>query len=127
MSLIRLVMLDVDAARSGLIPSRTIPSVLFAISRGADGVETFWKKILEIDPGLREHFQANEDPEPLLEGIGDGLLVISWEHHCIESFQEFQPVCMEGIAWKHNGTHVVEDSQLEYELNEKWHIIDHYF
>jgi hypothetical protein len=127
MSLIRLVMLDLDEAKSGLIPSRAIGAVLFAVSQNPQNIRTFWEATKAIDPNLELHFQANADPSPLLEGIGDGLLVISWEHKCIESFQEFQPVGHSGIAVKHNGTHSLEGDTVHYSIPETWHIVDHLF
>lgn len=127
MSLIRLVMLEKKKARSGLIPSRSIPTVLLSISLGARNIETFWDKVKDHDPTLHEHYQADQDPSPLLEGIGDGLLVISWEHCCIESFQEFQPVTHAGAAVKHNGLYSLEDEIVDYRLSREWSIIDHYF
>ncbi len=127
MSLIRLIMLDVDDTKSGLIPSRSIPTVLYAVSQNAHNVDTFWEKVGEIDPNLREHFRVNEDPLPLLEGIGDGLLVVNWEHHCIESFQEYQAVTPLGIAIKHNGMYSLDDMTVPYKIGPNWHIVDHLF
>jgi hypothetical protein len=120
-------MLSADKAESGLIPSRSIPTVLFSISNGAKDTKSFWKKMVDIDSTLQEYFQVNKDQQPLLEGIGDGLLVISWEYHCIESFQEYQPVTFTGTAVRHNGRFAVDDDPVLYELSREWHIIDHHF
>ncbi len=127
MSLIRLIMLDVDEAKSGLIPSRSIPTSLYVVAQDAYSIHTFWDKVREIDPNLHEHFIANEDSLPLLEGIGDGLLVVNWEHHCIESFQEYQPVTPLGIAVKHNGMYSLDDLTVPYKIGSGWHIVDHLF
>lgn len=128
MSVVRLVMLDGDEAVSGLVPSPSIDSILSAIARGATNIATFWPLVAEIDSGLREHFESNLDPSPLLEGTGDGLLVISWEHNCIESFQEYQPVRAEGTARRHNGLHAVDaEAEQRYAIGPQWHIIDHHF
>ena len=127
MSLIRLVMIASDNAVSGLVPSRSIPTILLGIARGATGIKGFWEHIKDFDPTLGEHFQDNQDPFPLLEGIGDGLLVISWEHKCIESFQEYQPVRTKGFAISHDGIHSLEDRTEDFLLDQGWHIIDHHF
>jgi len=128
MSVIRLVMLDGEEAVSGLVPSHSIDAILSAIARGATNISTFWPLIKEIDAGLREHFDLNLDPSPLLEGTGDGLLVISWEHNCIESFQEYQPLRSEGTVRRHDGLHEIDDeSEQRYAIGPQWHIIDHHF
>lgn len=127
MSVIRLVMLERKKARSGLIPSRSLGAVLWAVSEGARDISSLWSKVAPFDPTLEEHFLSTEDDQPLLEGAGDGLLVISWEFRCIESFQEFQPVRLEGVAWRHNGNHTVDDDPVPFRIAGEWHVIDHSF
>ena len=127
MSEIRLVMLEKDSASSGRVPSSAISSILWAISQGAKDISSFWKKVGTIDQGLHDYYQECRDPSPMLEGSGDGLLVISWHYHCIESFQEYQPVRLEGQVQFHNGMHVVDEEQVPFAITGKWHVIDHHF
>lgn len=128
MSVIRLVMLDRNESQSGLIPSHAISSVLFAVAGGASHLTDFWEKVAEIDPGLQDHYRSNLDPAPILEGRGDGLLVISWEHHCIESFQAYQPIRTHGLARRHDGrSTTAEGPDLPFQIPEDWSIIDHHF
>ena len=127
MSVVRLVMLERKKARSGLIPSRAIGAVLWAVSQGARDISSLWSRVAGCDPTLEEHFRRTEDEQPLLEGAGDGLLVISWEFRCIESFQEYQPVSLEGYAWRHNGSHTVDDEPVHFRIGNEWHVIDHSF
>ncbi|MBF0499558.1 MAG: hypothetical protein HQM09_05470 [Candidatus Riflebacteria bacterium] len=128
MSVVRFVMLDRKVSQSGLIPSSSIATILLAVAEGARDNSDIWRFVKKFDPGLEEHFHANQDPSPLLEGIGDGLFVISWEHSCIESFQEFQPLGVSGFASPHNGQCTVQDkSPVPYHLGPDWHVIDHFF
>ncbi len=128
MSSIRLIMLEKDHAESGLIPSSTISSILAAISEGAVGISSFWEKIREAQPSLQNQFETNRDEKPILEGFGDGLLVINWEFRCIESFQEYQPIRTDGRARRHNGRHSIEvPPGPEFHIGPEWHIKDHYF
>ncbi|MEW6710879.1 MAG: hypothetical protein AB1403_13720 [Candidatus Riflebacteria bacterium] len=128
MSEIRLIMVQNNVATSGHIPSPSIPAVMWAIANGARDAESLWKKLEEIDPGLAEHFFTNSDNSPLLEGFDDGLLVISWDHYCIESFQVYQPLRVIGSVIPHNGRYLQEDTPaMEYELSADWSIIDHHF
>ena len=117
-----------DKTFSGHIPSSSISAVMWAISKGASNTETFWNVVKKIDPGLQEHFLANLDNSPLLEGYDDGLLVISWDHRCIESFQAYQPLRHIGGLFPHNGRFLEEDKEmLEYNISSTWSIIDHHF
>ena len=128
MSVIRLVMLDRNESQSGLIPSPSISSVLFTIASGAPGIQEFWEKISEIDSGLKKYYLSNLDSQPILEGQGDGLLVISWERHCIESFQAYQPIRLKGFARRHDGMNsLIELADLPFQISDEWHIIDHHF
>lgn len=128
MSVIRLIMSENQQAFSGHIPSSSIASVLWAVAQGAENTSTFWHTVKEIDPGLEEHFVSNLDNSPLLEGYDDGLLVISWDHHCIESFQAYQPVRHLGKVQPHNGKYLeIEKEALEYCIKSAWSIIDHHF
>lgn len=113
---------------SGHIPSSSISAIMWAISQGAENTDTFWKTLQQVDPGLKEHFLTNLDNSPLLEGHDDGLLVISWDHRCIESFQVYQPVRHIGAVMPHNGK-FLEDSEkaMEYAISSVWSIIDHHF
>jgi len=126
-SVIRLVMLERKKARSGLIPSRALGAVLWAVSEGARDISGLWSRVDPFDPTLEDHFCSTEDKQPLLEGAGDGLLVISWEFRCIESFQEYQPVRLEGLAWRHNGSHTVDEEPVHFRIGGEWHVIDHSF
>lgn len=128
MSLTRLVMLDGSVAVSGLIPSAAIPAVLYSISKGANTINSFWEKIQALEPALKDFFESNIDKEPFLEGFGDGLIVISWDHYCIESFQEYMPLRSEGLAYGHNGSHYIENEEPHrYSISKTWHIVDHHF
>jgi len=127
MSVLRLVMVAKKEAQSGLIPSRALSTVLLGVAEGAKDIPSLWTTIKKYDPTLAGHFQATRDPKPLLEGYGDGLLVISWEFRCIESFQEFQPVGMEGVAWRHDGRHTIDEDPVPFKISPEWHCIDHYY
>lgn len=128
MSVIRLIMSENKQAYSGHIPSSSISAVLWAISQGAKNTDSFWKTLQKIDPGLKEHFLTNLDNSPLLEGHDDGLLVISWDHCCIESFQVYQPVRHVGEVLPHNGKFLEDNEKsLEYAISSAWNIIDHHF
>ncbi|MFZ2959742.1 MAG: hypothetical protein WA705_22915 [Candidatus Ozemobacteraceae bacterium] len=128
MSVVRFVMLDRKTSQSGLVPSRSISTILLSVAEGAHDIPSLWSLVRKFDPGLEEHFHANLDSSPLLEGIGDGLFVISWEHCCIESFQEFQPLSTSGIAFPHNGECAIENEPaIPYHLGPDWHVIDHFF
>jgi len=127
-SVIRLIMSENKQAFSGRIPSSSISSVLWAIAQGAKDTSMFWNAVKQIDPGLEEHFVTNLDNSPLLEGHDDGLLVISWDHHCIESFQVYQPVRHSGEVLPHNGQFLEIDKEpVEYCISSVWGIIDHHF
>jgi len=104
MSVIRLIMVENDQTFSGRIPSSAISAVLWAIAAGASDTDSFWQTVAQMDPSLHEHFSTNQDDSPLLEGYDDGLLVISWAHQCIESFQAYQPIRYSGTVTRHNGT-----------------------
>jgi hypothetical protein len=81
-----------------------------------------------MDSGLHEHFFSNIDDSPLLEGFDDGLLVISWAHRCIESFQVYQPLRHAGNVFKHNGSYLEDEEEpVEYLISNEWSIIDHHF
>lgn len=128
MSEIRLIMLENNKALSGHIPSSAIPSLMWAISQGADNPEKLWQLLDEIDPGLYEHFSCNNDDSPLLEGFDDGLLVINWDHNCIESFQNYQPLKFSGVVIPHNGKYLdTEHDEIPYQIKRNWNIIDHHF
>ncbi len=128
MSVIRLVMLDRDESISGLIPSHAIATVLFAVAKGAVDLAGFWPRVREMDPGLEGYFRQHLDPHPILEGAGDGLLVISWEHRCIESFQAFQPIRSQGAARRHTGEFAdLTGAEVPFQIPDSWHIIDHHF
>ncbi|KAF1082165.1 MAG: hypothetical protein GQF41_1805 [Candidatus Rifleibacterium amylolyticum] len=128
MSVIRLIMSENKQAFSGHIPSSSISAVLWAIAQGVVNTSTFWEKVKEVDPGLKEHFLSNLDNSPLLEGHDDGLLVISWDHHCIESFQAYQPVRHIGEVLLHNGRFLEIDKEpVDYCISSNWSIIDHHF
>lgn len=129
MSVIRLVMVDGSQAESGLVPSSSIPGILYAIGRGATNLPSFWERVIEVEPGLADHFRTNADPIPLLEGCGDGLLVISWEFFCIESFQAYMPVRLEGSVFPHTGSERPTEDQtpVSYTISDNWHVIDHHF
>lgn len=126
MSNFRLILMEEKIARSGLVPSRTISTVFLALSKGAKGISEFFETISQFDPTWGEFFQENEDSTPLLDGSGDGLLVINWDHHCIESFQEFQPLPHIGEAVIHNGEYALEET-IPYQLDPIWQIVDHHF
>ncbi len=128
MSVIRLIMAENDTAFSGHIPSSSISAVMWAIADGAENTTSFWEKVKHVDPGLKEHFFSNIDDSPLLEGYDDGLLVISWDHQCIESFQAYQPLRHAGCVTPHNGIYLSEDADpLEFNVSSDWSIIDHHF
>ncbi len=128
MSVIRLIMVEDEQTFSGHIPSSAIAAVMWAIANGADTTASFWKTVAKMDSGLREHFFSNIDDSPLLEGFDDGLLVISWAHRCIESFQVYQPLRHAGSVFKHNGSFLEEDADpVEYLVSNDWSIIDHHF
>lgn len=128
MSVIRLIMAENDQAFSGHIPSSAISAVLWAISQGAANTVSFWEKIKPMDPALQEHFLTNKDNSPLLEGFDDGLLVISWDHQCIESFQVYQPLRHSGTVIPHNGRFLEEETEpVEFCISNDWSIIDHHF
>ena len=128
LSEIRLIMVENDKASSGHIPSPSIPAILWAISEGAKSAASLWEKLEAMDPGLQEHFLTNSDDSPLLEGFDDGLLVISWDHHCIESFQVYQPLRLDGIVFPHNGKHLEAEAEpVQFNLDSNWSIIDHHF
>jgi hypothetical protein len=115
-------------AFSGHIPSASISAVLWAIAQGVVNTDSFWETVKEVDSGLKEHFLSNLDNSPLLEGHDDGLLVISWDHHCIESFQAYQPVRHIGEVLPHNGSFLESDKDpVEYCISSIWSIIDHHF
>jgi hypothetical protein len=121
-------MVEKDSAVSGQIPSSSIPSIFWAIANGAAKLPGFWKKVKEIDPGLEEHFKTNQDQIPNLEGAGDGLLVISWDHKCIESFQSYTPARHAGNVIPHDGEQrVAQKEPLDYQIEDSWSIIDHHF
>lgn len=128
MSEIRLIMVEDGKATSGHIPSSAIPAVMWAIANGSDNAKTLWARLKEMDPGLEEHYNSNRDNSPLLEGFDDGLLVISWDHCCIESFQVYQPLRFTGTVLPHNGRYMEMDcEEVEYQINRDWSIIDHHF
>ena len=128
MSEIRLIMVEADKAVSGHIPSPSIPAIMWAIATGASDSNTLWQKVSEVDPGLHEHYLSNFDDSPLLEGFDDGLLVISWDHCCIESFQVYQPLRFSGTVLPHNGKFLVDgEEEVEYQISNNWSIIDHHF
>lgn len=128
MSVIRLIMVENDQAFSGHIPSSSISAVLWAIAAGANDTASFWPKVAQMDPTLQEHFSTNQDDSPLLEGYDDGLLVISWAHQCIESFQAYQPIRHTGAVIRHNGIFLEEDFEpVEFTINADWSIVDHHF
>ena len=128
MSVIRLIMIDNEQTFSGRIPSSAISAVMWAISQGAANTDTFWKTVVNVDAGLHDHFFSNIDDSPLLEGFDDGLLVISWAHQCIESFQNYQPLRHSGSVYPHNGCFLDEEGEpLEYAISNDWSIIDHHF
>lgn len=128
MSVIRLIMAEQETASSGHIPSSSISAIMWAIAEGASNTSSFWEKVKHMDPGLYEHFITNKDDSPLLEGFDDGLLVISWDHQCIESFQVYQPLRHNGSVIPHNGCYLVEDSEpVEFVVSNDWSIIDHHF
>lgn len=128
MSEIRLIMVESEKAASGHVPSASIPAIMWAIANGATNSESLWKKLEKMDPGLKEHFSSNRDDSPLLEGFDDGLLVISWDHCCIESFQVYQPMRLSGTVLPHNGLFLdTEQEEVEYQISGEWSIIDHHF
>ena len=127
MSVTRLILMDSHGARSGLIPSRGLGALLWALANGAKTRSELWAKIEKVDSGVQEFFESNLDSNPVLEGVGDGLLVINWDHCCIESFQEFQPIRREGVAYRHNGCYSLEEDPVPYQLGDDWHLIDHQF
>lgn len=128
MSEIRLVMVENGKATSGHVPSSSIPAILWAISVGAVDTNSLWNKIEPVDPSLSEHFTSNSDHSPLLEGFDDGLLVISWDHSCIESFQVYQPLRLSGKVTPHNGLFLESDHEgLEYQITGEWSVVDHHF
>jgi len=101
---------------------------MWAISAGARDSKTLWQKVSELDPGLKDHYQTNADDSPILEGFDDGLLVISWDHCCIESFQVYQPLKLAGTVTPHNGRFLETDrEEIEYQISGNWSIIDHHF
>lgn len=128
MSVVRLVMVENNKALSGHIPSAAISAILWAISDKAIDVKSLWNTVNRVDPGLQDHFTANVDDSPLLEGYGDGLIVISWDHKCIESFQAYQPVQRTGHTPIHNGQFLEDKLKpLEYSVPDEWNIIDYHF
>ena len=127
MSEIRLVMLEKDAAISATVPSSSIASVLYSIGKGATDIPSFWKIVGSIDLGLEKYFQENLDSTPILEGHGDGLLVVRWHHCCIESFQDYQPVRAEGYARLHTGVFTSVEEETPFCIGGEWHLIDHHF
>ncbi|PKL45773.1 MAG: hypothetical protein CVV41_01870 [Candidatus Riflebacteria bacterium HGW-Riflebacteria-1] len=128
MSVIRLIMSENGNTASGHIPSASISAVMWAIAKGAKGTDELWTSVDAVDPGLKEHFLTNLDNSPLLEGYDDGLLVISWDHRCIESFQAYQPLRHIGQVIPHNGKFLEKDKDpLEYNISSTWSIIDHHF
>ncbi len=128
MSVIRLIMAQGDQTFSGRIPSSAISAIMWAIAEGSTDTDSFWEKIKNVDPGLKEHFFTNLDDSPLLEGYDDGLLVVSWDHQCIESFQAYQPLRHSGAFFPHNGSYQAEDAEeIEFNVSNDWSIIDHHF
>jgi len=128
MSVIRLIMVENDQTFSGHIPSSSISAVLWAIAQGSKDTESFWQTVAGMDPGLNEHFFTNKDDSPLLEGYDDGLLVISWEYQCIESFQVYQPLRHHGSVIKHTGSYLDEEAEaVDFAISNDWSIIDHHF
>jgi hypothetical protein len=121
-------MIENEQASSGHVPSSAIPAIMWSITQGAKNSQTLWKKLKKMDPGLEEHFLSNYDDSPLLEGFDDGLLVISWDYQCIESFQVYQPLRFAGTVIPHNGLFQDKNQQeIEYQLGKDWKIIDHHF
>lgn len=101
---------------------------MWAIAEGSNDTDSFWEKVKNVDPGLKEHFFTNLDDSPLLEGYDDGLLVVSWDHQCIESFQAYQPLRHSGTFLPHNGCYQSEDAEeIEFNVSSEWSIIDHHF
>ncbi len=128
MSEIRLILVENDKALSGHVPSSAIPAVMWAISDGAGNNSTLWEKLQNMDPGLKDHFFSNIDDSPLLEGFDDGLLVINWDHCCIESFQVYQPLRLSGTVIPHNGLYSDEEqTEIEFHISGDWSIVDHHF
>lgn len=129
MSVIRFVMVEGTHAESALLPSSSIPGILFAVGCGATDILSFWEHVSKVEPGLSAHFQTNLDPIPLLEGRADGLLVISWDFFCIESFQSYMPVRLSGTVVPHTGLERSRESaaELPYCIDDTWHVIDHHF
>lgn len=128
MSVIRLIMIEGEHASSGLIPATAVVSVLYSIGKGAHDIESFWIFADPVDPTLKEFYNAHMDSEPLLEGCGNGLLVVNWDHFCIESFQEYIPLARAGEIITHNGRYRdYENPPLKFSLGDGWHVLDHNF
>lgn len=121
-------MVEKNNAVSSIIPSSAVSSILYAISAGASNTQTLWEKIKQTEPGLEDFFISNADEIPVLEGYSDGLIVISWDHKCIESFQSYQAIKYRGVASFHNGLHLDEKKEpIEFKIDDCWNIVDHQF
>lgn len=128
MSVIRLIMIEGENASSGLIPASAVVTVLYALAKGAQDIDSFWIYADSADPTLKEFFNANMDSEPLLEGCGNGLLVVNWNHFCVESFQEYIPLNRAGEIITHNGCYRdYKNPPLQFSLGDGWHMVDHNF
>lgn len=129
MSVIRLLLIDKNHTLSGQIPSASIANILYAIAKGAQNIKEMWKIVSKTDPTLEEFYNSNLDKEPTLEGTGDGLLVINWQHKCIESFQIYQPLKLVNKIQIHSGKFcmISQESEIFYIDTNSWKLLDHYF
>ena len=127
MSEIRLILTGDNTTVSGLVPSSAISTILWAVSE-AKSYKLFWKKLSSVNTGAKKYFDSSTDELPILEGFDDGLLVINWDHHCIESFQSYQSIKRHEIMIPHNGLFLVDVAEpIEFTIGSSWSIADHHF
>lgn len=127
MSEIRLIITGDGSTTSGIIPSSHISLLMWSVSESKN-YKAFWKKISSINAGLKKYYEDSIDEFPVLEGFDDGLLVINWDHHCVESFQSYQPIRRKGTMVPHNGSFMIHTAEpLEFEIDNSWSLIDHHF
>ncbi|MBF0409147.1 MAG: hypothetical protein HQM10_17495 [Candidatus Riflebacteria bacterium] len=127
MSILRLVLIDKKSALSGLIPSAAMGTLFLSLSESSGTSADFWKKCKNNDPGLEKHFRDFQDVHPIMEGAGDGLLILDIAKKRIESFQEYQRIKRHGRIQKHDGQKSDPQDVSDYEIPGNWEIIDHIF
>lgn len=130
MSALRLVLRDAAGAESAVVSARTLPAVVATLDLFAAGAEAptlsalFCHLEARFDAGFPALFASNRDPQPSLEPVGDGLVVVDLAARTVWSFQDYLGLARGGEACAHDGAAADPGRRFPWRFPPGWRLIE---